>query len=351
MIDHRCVSRSKTSATINEIATEKRAIKLSDGVASGLIPQEAGLTLLRRIDFSNNQKLKITMAALIVQKLKDYQQLMKLNLSMLVVFSSVVSYMIVPELKVEFSNVVLLFLGGLLVTSAANATNELIEKKSDGLMQRTRSRPLPDMRMGNAEAIGFIIITLVSGVAILFFYFNVLSAGLALLSYVLYTAAYTPLKKISSVSVLVGAIPGSLPCLIGWAAATNHIGSLAAWTLFSIQFFWQFPHFWSIAWIAHEDYAKAGMKMLPRTGKVGYFTAFQCVLYSALLIPMSVLPGVAGLGGNITIVGLLAAGIWMFYHSCMFLKDNSDLKARKVMFASFVYLPVVLISMLVDKCI
>jgi protoheme IX farnesyltransferase len=286
-----------------------------------------------------------------MQKLKDYQQLMKLNLSMLVVFSSVVGYMIVPELKVTFSNVFLLFLGGLLVTAAANASNELLEIKSDKVMKRTMNRPLPDMRMSGLEAVLFIAVTLIGGISILYYCFNALSALLSVFSYIIYVAIYTPLKKVSSISVLVGAIPGSLPCLIGWAAATNHIGSLAAWTLFIIQFFWQFPHFWSIAWIAHEDYTKAGMKMLPRTDKIGYFTAFQCVLYSAVLIPLSMLPMMAGLGGYITVAGLMAAACWMLYNSYNFLRDNADLQARRVMFSSFVYLPVVLITMLIDKYI
>lgn len=288
------------------------------------------------------------MASILFQKLNDYKQLMKLNLSMLVVFSSVVGYIIVPDLRVEFWPVVLLFLGGLLVTAAANATNEILERDTDSLMKRTQSRPLPDSRMSVAEAYIFSFITLGIGLAILYT-FNLKSALLSLFCYVLYAFVYTPLKRISPISVLIGAIPGSLPCLIGWVAATNHMGSIAAWTLFIIQFFWQFPHFWAIAWIGHEDYEKAGMKMLPGEGKVGYYTASQCVLYSAILIPLSALPMVAGIGGWISVVGLLLGAIWLLYNSVLFLKDNSDIKARKVMFASFVYLPVVLITLVLDK--
>jgi protoheme IX farnesyltransferase len=287
---------------------------------------------------------------LFIQKLKDYQQLMKLNLSMLVVFSSVVGYVIVPELKVEFTKLILLLLGGILVTAAANASNEILERDTDKLMKRTMNRPLPDTRMSVIEAIIFSAITLVSGLIILYS-FNIKSALLALFCYVLYTFIYTPLKRISPISVLVGAIPGSLPCLIGWVAATNHMGSLAAWTLFIIQFFWQFPHFWAIAWIGHEDYEKAGMKMLPSKGKIGHFTASQCVLYSAILIPLSALPMVVGLGGFISVIGLLLGGFWMLYKSILFLKDNSDANARQVMFASFVYLPLVLITLVIDKYI
>jgi protoheme IX farnesyltransferase len=285
---------------------------------------------------------------LLIQKLKDYQQLMKLNLSMLVVSSSVVGYIIVPDLKVQFLQLLLLFLGGLLVTSAANASNEILEVDTDKIMKRTQIRPLPAARMNRTEAIIFSILTLCIGLAILYT-FNLKSALLALFCYVLYVFVYTPLKKISPISVFIGAIPGSLPCLIGWVAATDHMGSIAAWTLFIIQFFWQFPHFWAIAWIGHEDYEKAGMKMLPSQGKVGQFTASQCVLYSAILIPMSALPMVAGLGGWISVVGLILGASWMLYKSILFLKDTSDANARQVMFSSFVYLPVVLITLVVDK--
>jgi protoheme IX farnesyltransferase len=285
---------------------------------------------------------------LLIQKLKDYQQLMKLNLSMLVVSSSVVGYVIVPELNVEFWPLLLLFLGGLLVTSAANASNEILEVDTDKIMKRTQIRPLPAARMNRTEAIIFSILTLCIGLAILYT-FNLKSVLLALFCYVLYVFVYTPLKKISPISVFIGAIPGSLPCLIGWVAATDHMGSIAAWTLFIIQFFWQFPHFWAIAWIGHEDYEKAGMKMLPSQGKVGQFTASQCVLYSAILIPMSALPMVAGLGGWISVVGLILGASWMLYKSILFLKDTSDANARQVMFSSFVYLPVVLITLVVDK--
>ncbi len=299
--------------------------------------------------FAREQTIQINSAMLIIRKLKDYQQLMKLNLSMLVVFSSVVGYVIIPDVKVEFINVLYLFIGGSLVTAAANAGNEILERNTDKLMRRTMLRPLPDARMTVLEATLFCVITLLAGLSILYFKFNPLSALLSLLCFVIYVAIYTPMKKVSPLSVLIGAFPGSLPCLIGWVAGTNHLGSMAAWTLFIIQFFWQFPHFWSIAWIGHEDYEKAGMKMLPRIEKVGYFTAFQCVLYSAVLIPLSALPMVVGLGGWISVVGLGLAALWFLYNSLNFLKDNSDAMARKVMFASFVYLPVVLITLVLDK--
>lgn len=292
---------------------------------------------------------------MIKQKLIDYQQLMKLNLSMLVVFSSIVGYVMVPEPEniVSFQNLILLFLGGTLVAASANATNELLEKDTDLFMKRTMNRPLPTKRMGEMEVVYFIMITLSLGLFILAKNFNVLSAFVSFISYLLYSFVYTPLKKISPISVFIGAIPGSLPCLIGWIAATGHIWSWQAWTLFTIQFFWQFPHFWSIAWIGHEDYEKAGMKMLPNIEKVGRFTAFQCVLYSAVLLPLSALP-MATMPETyswISFVGLFIAASWMLYNSFNFYKENSDLMAKKVMFSSFVYLPVILISLVIDKYI
>lgn len=289
----------------------------------------------------------------LIQKWNDYRQLMKLNLSLLVVSSSVVGYLIVPQqpegvLPISIWSTILLFIGGFLVTAAANATNEMLERDTDLLMRRTAERPLPDGRMSNSEAVIFSVASLLGGLFILF-QFNTKTALLALFSYALYVFVYTPLKRISPISVLVGAIPGSLPCVIGWVAATNHLGSLAAWTLFIIQFFWQFPHFWAIAWLGHDDYEKAGLKMLPRAGKVGFYTATQTVLYSAVLLPLSVLPMEAGLGGWISFTGLFIGACWMLFHAIRFLKQTTDERARQVMFASFVYLPLVLITLLIDR--
>ncbi len=276
---------------------------------------------------------------------------MKLNLSLLVVMSSVVGYIIIPDLEVAWQKLVWLALGGLLVTASANALNEIIETASDAIMRRTAIRPIPAGRMSKTEAGIFALISLFIGLYILFVAFNLLTASLSLLSHLLYVVVYTPMKKISPISVLIGAIPGSLPCLIGWVAGTNNLSSWAAWTLFSIQFFWQFPHFWSIAWIGHEDYEKAGMKMLPRFDKVGQFTALQCVLYSAVLIPMSVLPMLTLAMSLISAIPMAIAATWFLYNAVAFLKDTSDVKAKKVMFASFIYLPVVLLSLVVDKYI
>ena len=297
------------------------------------------------------ENIALTTFSLLANKWKDYQALMKLKLSLLVVFSSVIGYIIVPNVPFNIAKILALFIGGLLVTGAANAANQIWETEEDKLMKRTKTRPLPEARMHQNEALFFIVLTLSIGLFILFQQFNSLTAVLSLLSFGLYVFVYTPLKKISPISVLVGAIPGSLPCLIGWVAGSNELLSIGAWTLFALQFFWQFPHFWSIAWIANDDYSKAGMKMLPQTGKDSKFTAMQCVLYSALLIPLGYLPFISGLTSIVGTIALMLAGIGFTVIAFQFLKENSDLKARKLMFASFIYLPIILFVFLIDKFI
>ncbi|MEY4292003.1 MAG: protoheme farnesyltransferase [Bacteroidota bacterium] len=287
-------------------------------------------------------------------KIKDYGQLLKPNLSFLVVFSSVIAYLLVPGVHFELSKVIILFAGGMLVTGAANAINQILEKDSDRLMKRTMFRPLPDARMQRAEAWLFALLTAFAGAALLALSFNLLTGILSLVSLLLYAFAYTPLKKISPIAVLVGAIPGAMPPLLGWVAATNRIGFEGAgtggWILFAVQFFWQFPHFWSIAWVAYDDYAKAGIKLLPSSAGRTSFTGLQCMLYSLVLIPISMLPRLHMTG----VIGMSVAivmGIIYFYTSYLFYQHNDEKSARRVMFASFFYLPIVLIAYLLDKTV
>lgn len=287
-------------------------------------------------------------------KIKDYGQLLKPNLSFLVVFSSVIAYLLVPGVHFELSKVIILFAGGMLVTGAANAINQILEKDSDRLMKRTMFRPLPDARMQRAEAWLFALLTAFAGAALLALSFNLLTGILSLVSLLLYAFAYTPLKKISPIAVLVGAIPGAMPPLLGWVAATNRIGFEGAgtggWILFAVQFFWQFPHFWSIAWVAYDDYAKAGIKLLPSSAGRTSFTGLQCMLYSLVLIPISMLPRLH-MTGDIGMSVAIVMGIIYFYTSYLFYQHNDEKSARRVMFASFFYLPIVLIAYLLDKTV
>lgn len=290
-----------------------------------------------------------------MNKIKDYVQLVKLSLSIMVVFSSVISYLLAPKI-VEFDWVMigLLFVGGMLVTGSANAINQVVEKDTDAKMKRTASRPVASGRMSPQEGWAFAIITGALGVFILGHYFNWLSAGLAAFSLFLYAFIYTPLKKVNSIAVLVGAVPGALPCLIGWAAGDDQL-SIGGWILFALQFFWQFPHFWAIAWVAHKDYSSVGFKLLPADEGPTKFTALQTVIYSLLLFPVTVLPYFTGMctfeniQGIVGAVLIILANLFMLWRSMNLYKKMDTPSARKVMFGSYLYLPVVLLALLMAK--
>jgi len=296
-------------------------------------------------------------------RIKDYLQLVKLSLSIMVVFSSVISFMLTKGFEAyedKWFRVLMLFAGGMLVTGSANAINQVVEKDTDAMMKRTGQRPVASGRMSVGEGWAFAVITGALGVFILGIYFNWLAAGLAAFSLFLYAFIYTPLKKVSSIAVLIGAIPGALPCLIGWASGEGTL-SLGGWLLFGIQFLWQFPHFWAIAWIAHRDYSTAGFKLLPADEGPTKFTALQTVIYSLLLAPVTLLPYFVGgegynamcnydeVSGVISVALIIAANAFMIMR-CIRLYRKMDVpSARKVMFGSYLYLPVVLLSLLMSK--
>jgi protoheme IX farnesyltransferase len=290
-----------------------------------------------------------------MNKIKDYFQLIKLSLSIMVVFSSVISYLLAPKV-VEYDvwMILLLFAGGMLVTGSANAINQVVEKDTDAQMKRTAKRPVAAGRMSVQEGWAFAIVSGALGVFILGNYFNWLSAGLAAFSLFLYAFIYTPLKKVNSIAVLVGAVPGALPCLIGWAAGDDKL-STGGWVLFALQFFWQFPHFWAIAWIAHADYSRVGFKLLPADKGPTKFTALQTVIYSLLLVPVTMIPYFMGMCEYYSIAGMIGlalvvvANLFMIMR-CISLYQKMDvLSARRVMFGSYMYLPVVLLALLMSK--
>jgi protoheme IX farnesyltransferase len=285
----------------------------------------------------------------IASKIRDYMMLIKFSLSFMVVFSAVVSYLLAPKVvEYDWLMIILLFTAGFLITGSANAVNQVVEKDTDALMKRTAKRPVASGRMSQTEAWSFAIIAGLIGAAILWYFFNLLSAGIAALSWFVYAFMYTPLKKISSVSVLVGAIPGALPCLIGWAAGQDEL-SAGGWVLFAIQFFWQFPHFWAIAWIAHNDYAKAGFKLMPSVEGPTKYSAIQSIIYSLVLVPIGVLPYLIKLSGVISFWIVLAANLYMVWLCIQLYRQMTVVAARRVMFGSYIYLAVVLLSLLANK--
>jgi protoheme IX farnesyltransferase len=265
------------------------------------------------------------------------------------VFSSLISYLLAPKIVVyDWKMIILFFVAGLLVTGSANAINQVVEKDTDAVMKRTAKRPVASGRMTVGEGWTFAIITGAIGIFMLGNYFNWVSAGLALLSLFLYAFIYTPLKKVSSISVIVGAIPGALPCLIGWAAGNDAL-TKGGWILFLLQFMWQFPHFWAIAWIAHNDYAKAGFKLLPNESGPTKYTALQTIIYSLLLIPVGIIPYFIGMSGIVSLVIVALANFFMVWRCVQLYKNMTVSGARTVMFSSYIYLPIVLLALLADK--
>ncbi len=288
----------------------------------------------------------------LADKVKDYFQLIKFTLSFTVVFSCVVCYLLAPGITYDLKMVVLLFVAGMLVTGSANAINQSVEKDTDAMMKRTGKRPVADGRMSQQEAYLFAFFAGVLGVLMMWYFFNLASALISAASLFLYAFIYTPLKKVNSIAVLVGAFPGALPCLIGWVAGfapEEPIWWSAGLILFGIQFLWQFPHFWAIAWVAHTDYSKAGFKLLPADKGPTKFTALQAIMYSVLMIPIGLLPKYIGITGSISLWIVLACNIAMVAQ-CIRLYMEMDVKAaRRVMFSSYIYLPIVLLALLADK--
>ncbi|MDB5193946.1 MAG: heme synthase, protoheme farnesyltransferase [Segetibacter sp.] len=279
---------------------------------------------------------------------KDYFQLIKFTLSFTVVFSCVICYLLAPGISYNLKMVILLFIAGMLVTGSANAINQAVEKDTDAVMKRTGNRPVASGRISQQSAYVFAFITGVLGVWMMYYFFNLSSAVLSAFSLFLYAFIYTPLKKVNSIAVLVGAFPGALPCLIGWVAGTDGF-SAGGWILFSLQFLWQFPHFWAIAWVAHADYSKAGFKLLPADKGPTKFTALQSIMYAVLMIPVGVLPYVFGISGIVSLYIVLLCNIFIVVQ-CIRLYMEMDVKAaRRVMFSSYIYLPIVLLALLVDK--
>jgi protoheme IX farnesyltransferase len=295
------------------------------------------------------EPVKSSSSFTIASKVRDYMLLIKFSLSFMVVFSAVISYLLAPNIvSYDWSMIILLFIGGLLVTGSANAVNQVVEKDTDALMKRTAKRPIASGRMTQSEGWVFAAVSLVAGLFILYYFFNALSAIMAFFSWFMYAFLYTPLKKVSSISVLVGAIPGAFPCLIGWTAGQDDL-SAGGWVLFAIQFFWQFPHFWAIAWIAHKDYSNAGFKLMPSVEGPTKYSAIQSIIYSMVLIPVGVLPYLIGMSGKIALIIVFVANIMMVWQSVKLYREMEVKAARRVMFSSYIYLPVVLLALLADK--
>ena len=279
--------------------------------------------------------------------MKDYLELTKPRITWLIVMSTAVGYYFGHAGPWSFWSILHTLIGTALIASGTAALNQWYEREADRHMRRTQMRPLPSGRLTAAQALWFGIALSIAGGLELGFGTNWLCAALGIATLMMYLFLYTPLKQKTWWSTTVGAFPGAMPPLIGYAAAANHL-TREAWVLGAILFLWQFPHFYAIAWMYREDYSRAGIQMLPVVEPDGESTARQILLYSVLLIPVSLLPSWIGMTGTVYLVGAIALGLFFLYSGLRVSFDRSKLRARKVLLASVVYLPVLYALMVLD---
>ncbi len=297
-------------------------------------------------------QVKIAKAELstnVLDKVKDIGVLMKFKLSLTVVFSAVMAYLIAIEGKIVLGDIVVLFLGGLFTSGAASGLNQVLEREFDIMMKRTENRPIAAGRMTVSEGVLISGLMCLVGVSLLA-YFNPISAFLGMISLISYAFIYTPVKRISNIAVTIGAFPGALPIVIGCTAAQNGVLTPLALSLFALQFIWQFPHFWAIAWLGDEDYKRAGFKLLPtKDGVKNSDTGRQSLIYALVLIPISWLPFYLGATGWVSAVYLTVLALVMAYLAFNFYKKDDRKTALTQMFYSIAYLPLALIGLYLDK--
>ena len=284
---------------------------------------------------------------IMIENIKLFFEITKFRLSLLVALSSVFGFFISSSM-VDINEVFILLVGGYLISSSSVINNQILEKDLDKMMNRTNKRPIPTGRISIYKSVIMSIFSMIIGLFLISFYLNIYAALLSFISLILYSFVYTPMKKFGPIAVFIGAIPGALPPLIGWVASTGQI-TLEAIIIFSIQFIWQFPHFWAIAWMYDDDYKKVGFKLLPNSGEKNLKTAVNIMIYTLFLIPLGLLPTIFGITGIISGTVAVFLAIIFLAQTFKLINDYSRESAVKVMFSSFIYLPIVQISYVLDK--
>ena len=284
---------------------------------------------------------------IMIENIKLFFEITKFRLSLLVALSSVFGFFISTS-KVDINEVFILLVGGYLISSSSVINNQILEKDLDKMMNRTNKRPIPTGRISIYKSVIMSIFSMIIGLFLISFYLNIYAALLSFISLILYSFVYTPMKKFGPIAVFIGAIPGALPPLIGWVASTGQI-TLEAIIIFSIQFIWQFPHFWAIAWMYDDDYKKVGFKLLPNNGEKNLKTAVNIMIYTLFLIPLGLLPTIFGITGIISGTVAVFLAIIFLAQTFKLINDYSRESAVKVMFSSFIKLPIVQISYVLDK--
>lgn len=285
----------------------------------------------------------------LASKLQAYFKLTKFRLTTTVAFSSGIGYVLAAERsQVDWTRLFLFLIGGFCITVSANIVNQIIERESDKLMKRTLVRPLPTGLISLTEAIIASTVFLLIGICILYVYSTINALILSLVSFIIYSFIYTPLKTKSAIAVFIGAFPGAFPPMIGWLAITNQYGWEPG-VLFAIQFFWQFPHFWAIAWVLDDEYKKAGIKLMPTKEGRGKIAATIIMTYTLCLIPLGFLPLLFHMTGIVSAYIALGCGLLFFLQTFYLWKECTTKAALMLMFGSFLYLPIVQIAFVLDK--
>lgn len=298
----------------------------------------------------SNKTYQYPISSIVSDRASEYAALVKMRLSLLVVFSSLMGYVYASGSAIQLSSLVGLLIGGFFVTGAANTFNQLIEKDIDRLMVRTASRPLSSGRMSLLEGIFIGVLMVALGVWTLNEFTNVACMAFGLASLVIYSFIYTPLKRMGTLSVYIGAIPGAMPFILGWMAFKGDF-TFEAGLLFLIQFVWQLPHTWSIAWLLNKDYSKVGIKMLPYRQNKTFINGMICFISAVILVPVALLPFYYGFTSWISLVAVILTGGVFVFNAFNLMMKREDKNAKKVLFASIVFLPVVQIAMVLDKLI
>jgi heme o synthase len=283
-------------------------------------------------------------------RLADLWEMTKPGITLMVVLTAGLGFLLAERDSFSFLLLVHTLLGTGLVSAGASVLNHVLERDTDALMHRTASRPLPTGRMDPDAALTFGVLLGILGLAELALWVNLLTALLGAVALSGYVFVYTPLKRISSLATVIGAVPGAIPPMMGWSAVRNELDA-AAWVLFGILFFWQLPHFLAIAWLCREDYARGGFPMLPVLDPEGVRTGRQAVLYGAALVPISLLPSLLGLMGIVYFFGAFAFGLAYLGFSFAFAQARSNPGARRLMLASLLYFPALLLIMLLDRVV
>jgi len=281
-------------------------------------------------------------------RLNSYIALTKPDVSLLVVITTAAGYYMGVHGSPNWLNLIHTIFGTTLIAAGASALNHYVEREADRYMRRTASRPLPSGALHPREALSFGLSLAILGALYLCFAAGVLAAGLGVATCMSYLLAYTPLKKRTIWATLVGAFPGAIPPMIGWAAATGSLDR-GAWLLFAILFFWQFPHFHSIAWMYREDYARAGMLMLPVVDRQGTRTFRQIVITAAVLVGVGVLPALVGLAGFVYLIGSLVVNVGLLKVCLWAAREKTNVRAKWLMHATVLHIPVLLGLMVYDK--